>query len=323
MATTNSKVVLLPVISSRQAALNAKKEIDEGMSDEQVVLLCRWLKVNTALLGGWRFAFTYIIAGLSGAGKSFFLNMIRKDFTNKLLNGHYKRKFRQLHIAFEMTAADEVLRDVSGHVKTSYGEIISAYKSVNGRKLSPEKYAEIMEYLKMIAELDIDYVEVTGTVDQVEATIMAWDAKYPDEQKIISLDHTLLTDFDKEADEIALISNLSKMFLRVKKRIGSMNIIVAQLNGDIESESRIARPSGHFPIGKDLYGSKSIRRDADAIMVLNAPEKLGIAQYGIQKHDTKGIIFWHLIKMRKATTGYIRFQDDLKNGNLIELETSN
>jgi len=323
MATTNSKVVLLPIISSRQAALNAKKEIDDGMSDEQIVLLCRWEKVNMALLGGWRFAFTYIIAGLSGSGKSYFLNMIRKDFTNKLLNAGYKRKFRQLHIAFEMTAADEVLRDVSGHVKTSYGEIISAYKSVNGRKLSPEKYAEIMEYLKGLAELDIDYVEVTGTVTQVEATIMAWDAKYPGEQKIISLDHTLLTDFDNETDELALVSNLSKMFLRVKKRIGSMNIIIAQLNGDIESESRIARPSGHFPIGKDIYGSKSIRRDADAIMVLNAPEKLGIAQYGVQKHDTKGIIFYHLIKMRKATTGYIRFQDDLKNGNLIQLETSN
>ncbi len=322
MATTNSKVTLLPIISSRQAALNAKREIDEGMSDEQVVLLCRWEKVNIAVLGGWRFCFTYIIAGLSGSGKSYFLNMIRKDFTDKLLNGHFKRKFRQLHIAFEMTAADEVLRDVSGKVKTSYGDIISAYKSVNGKKLSPEKYKEIMAYLETLAELDIDYVEVTGTVDQVEATIMAWDAKYPNEQKIISLDHTLLTDFDKETDEIALVSNLSKMFLRVKKRIGSMNIIIAQLNGDIESESRIARPSGHFPIGKDLYGSKSIRRDADAIMVLNAPEKIGIAQYGIKKYDTKGIIFWHLIKMRKATTGYIRFQDDLKNGNLVQLETT-
>ena len=48
-----------------------------------------------------------------------------------------------MHIAFEMTAADEVLRDVSGKVKTSYGDIISAYKSVNGKKLSPEKYKEI------------------------------------------------------------------------------------------------------------------------------------------------------------------------------------
>jgi len=323
MATTNFKPKLLPIISSRQAAANALKDIEDGMSEEQVVLLCRWEKVNRGLLGGWRFCFTYIIAGLSGSGKSYFLNMIRKDFTNKFLNGRYKRKFRQLHIAFEMTAADEVLRDVSGQVKTSYGDIISAYKSLDGTRLSIEKYEEIKSYLQTIAELEIDYIEVTGTVEQVYDTILDWDQRYPDEQKIISLDHTLLTDFDKEADEIALVANLSKMFLKVKKKIGSMNIIIAQLNGDIESESRIARPSGHFPIGKDLYGGKSIRRDADAIMVLNSPEKLGIAQYGVQKHDTKGIIFWHLIKMRKATTGYIRFQDDLRNGNLIQLETNN
>jgi hypothetical protein len=204
----------LPIISSRQAAANALKDIEEGMSEEQVVLLCRWEKVNRGLLGGWRFCFTYIIAGLSGSGKSYFLNMIRKDFTNRFLNGRYKRKFRQLHIAFEMTAADEVLRDVSGQVKTSYGDIISAYKSVDGSRLSLEKYEEIKDYLKTIADLEIDYIEVTGTVQQVYATILDWDQRYPDEQKIISLDHTLLTDFDKEADEIALVANLSKMFLK-------------------------------------------------------------------------------------------------------------
>lgn len=323
MATTSSKPKILPIITSKEAAENARKEIEEGRSDAQVALLCRWSKVNFAVLGGWRFNFTYIIGGLSGSGKSYFLNMIRKDFTDPKLNGHYKRKFRQLHIAFEMSAADEVLRDASGQVKTSYAELISAYKSVNGQKLSDEKYRETLDYLKTIEELDIDYIEVTGTVEQIENTIYSYQNKYKDYQLIISLDHTLLTDYDKETDEISLIANLSKMFLRVKKHIGSMNIIIAQLNGDIESESRIARPSGHFPIGKDLYGSKSIRRDADAIMILHAPEKLGISQYGVQKFETKGIIFYHLIKMRKATTGFIRFQDDLKNANLIQLETNN
>lgn len=316
----SSKVKTLPIISSKEAADNALREIEEGRSDEQIALMTRWSKMNKALQGGFRFNTTYVIAGLSGHAKSFLLNMIRKDFTDKSINGGFHKKFRQLHVAFEMTAADEVLRDVSGAIKKSYAELISAYKNTEGRVLSDADYEEVKAYLQTIAQLDIDYIEVTGTVTQLEDTIVAYGQKHKDSHLIVSLDHTLLTDTDKEKDEFEVVSNLSKMFLRLRKRMGIMGIIVAQLNSDIESEVRIGNNSRHFPIRRDIYGSKSIGRDADVIMVMHAPEKLGIQQYGNDKFDTKGFIFWHLLKMRKGTTGYIRFKDDLANGNLIETD---
>lgn len=316
----SSKVNTLPIISSRQAALNALKEIDEGRGPDQIALMTRWKKVNKGLQGGMRFNNTYVIAGLSGHGKSFLLNMIRKDFTDKTINGGYHRKFRQLHIAFEMTAADEVLRDVSGATKKSYADLISAYKNTEGRILSDSDYEEVKAYLKSVAELDIDYIEVTGTVAQLEATIEAYGLKHKDSQLIVSLDHTLLADIDKEKDEFELVSNLSKMFLRIRKKQGIMGIIIAQLNSDIEGDARISSPNRHFPIRKDLYGSKSIGRDADWILVIHSPEKLGILQYGNDKLDTKSYFFLHFIKVRKGSVGFVRFKDDLANGNFIETD---
>ncbi len=314
---------ILPIISAEQAIEQAIKDIDEGRTGVQAGLLCRWEKVNEILLGSWRFNTSYVVAGMSGSGKSYFLNMLRSDFLNAKLNGSYTKPFKIIHFAFEMSASDEVLREVGGKVVTKYEDLISAYS-----KLPDAKYKEVLETLNLMRKLNMDFVEITGTVQQIEQTIMHYQGLYLKHQLVISLDHTLLTDYQSESNEIALITSLSKMFLNIRKRIGAMCILVSQLNAEIEDPRRISSPALHYPIKRDLHGAKAVYRDADVVMVLHAPEKLNIQRYGhvIWKdgevgYPTEGMIFNHVLKVRKRTPGLIRFKADFANGNLIQQET--
>ncbi len=311
----------LPIKSMHQAIDEAKVEIEEGRSGRQPGLLCRWPLVNRVILGSWRFANTYIIGGMSGGGKSYFINMLRKDFLDSNINANFKKKFRLIHFAFEMSASNEVLREVGGRVKEKYEDLISAYS-----RLSDVKYKKLIETLNLMKDLDMDFVEVTGNVDQIKNTIYEYQARYPEHLLVITLDHTLLTDYKDEAGEIALVTKLSKMFVGVRKKIHSMNILVANANTELEDIKRITTPTLHYPVKRDLHGAKAIFRDADIVMFLHTPEKLGIARYGNAPVDeetgypTKDMVFNHVLKVRNRTPGIIRFKQDYANGNLIEIQ---
>lgn len=319
MAVNNSK---LPITSMDTAIEKAKVEIEEGMNEDQNGLICRWNKLNNAALGNFRFAKNYLFAGMSGSGKSYILNMIRKDFADKVLNAGFKKKYRQLHVAFEMTAADEIIRTISGDIGMSYAEITSAYS-----KLPQEKFEEILLILESYRLHNVEFIEVTGTVTQLENTIYEYQSQYPEDLLVISLDHTLLTSYENEKDEITLITNLSRMFVRVRKRIGSMNILVGQLNTNIEDQNRIIRVGQHYPIKKDLHGSKSIFMDMDFVFIWHRPEMLNINRYGPETmpdgqigYPTKGIVFCHVIKSRHNVVGIIRYREEFSKGNMVELE---
>lgn len=308
--------MILPIKSSKQASEEAKKVIDEGRTGEQLGLKTRFKKLDKALLGGWRFNNQIILAGMSGGGKSFMLNMLRKDFANKELNKNFNKPFKQLHFSFEMSASDEVIRSASSDTKTSYGDLISAYSILN-----EFKYQDVIAQLKLYEELNIDYVEVSGTINDISETIDDYQRKYPQHDLIISIDHTLLTDYNNEKDEVSLVTNLSKMMLGKRKRINSMNILVSQLNADIEETQRIMNSDLHYPKKKDLHGSKAVYRDCDICLVVHTPEKLGITSYGRAEYDTRDKVFNHILKDRKGgASGVIEMLQDYANGNLIELD---
>ncbi len=121
MAKPNS----LEIKTSAQVVEEAKIVIEEGRTGEQLALFSRHNKIKKALLGGWRFNNNYVIAGASGSGKSYYLNMLYQDFMNTTLNSEFKKPFKILHFGFEMTAYDEVIRAVSSNTKNSYRTILS------------------------------------------------------------------------------------------------------------------------------------------------------------------------------------------------------
>lgn len=307
---------ILPIIPISKAVDNAILEINDGLKDEQAGLLCRWDKVNKVILGSWRFNNIYTLAGSSGSGKSWILNMLRSDFANKELNKNFKKKIRQIHFAFEMTASDEIIRTASGAVKTSYGDLISAYS-----KLSEIKYKETIEYLKTLRDLEIDFVEVSGNIQQIYDTIAYYQGLYTDHSLIISIDHGLLTSFKNESSEVELVSKLFTMLVDVRKKFAPIIIPLSQLNTEIEDPKRISIPAMHFPVKRDLHGSKNTFFSSDYVFVIHDPEKLGIESYGRQEYDTKNRVFLHAIKTRKTQMeGIIGWQKDFGNGNLIQLD---
>lgn len=307
-------MAILPIKSSKQASLEAKKIIDEGRTGIQQGLYTRFKALDHMLLGSWRFENLITLAGMSGGGKSYMLNMLRKDFANKELNKAFNKPFRQIHFAFEMSASDEVIRLASSDIKSSYSDLISAYQI-----LPDNKYEQVVQMLKLYEELNIDYVEISGTVQDIYDTIKHYQGLYSQQSLIISLDHTLLTEYNGEKDEIQLVSRLSKMMLRTRKEIQSMNIMIGQLNANIEDSQRIMTPSLHYPIKKDIHGSKAVFQDSDIVFVVHTPEKLGIQNYGMAQRETEDMVFNHVLKNRKGgQIGVIPMRQDYANGNLIE-----
>lgn len=71
------------IIQTSQAIDKAKTIIYEERSGEQHGLYCRWQALNRGMLKYWRFEHTTMIAGMSGSGKSYFLNMLRQDFLDQ------------------------------------------------------------------------------------------------------------------------------------------------------------------------------------------------------------------------------------------------
>src|SRR5690606_16280787 len=106
-------------------------------------------------------------AGASGHSKSYYLNTLYQDFINEKLNKGFKKPFKILHFAFEMTAYDEVIRAASGKVKSSYRELLSV-----DQILSDDTYKETIAFLEVFKGSEIYYVESSGNWDQIEQTVL-------------------------------------------------------------------------------------------------------------------------------------------------------
>jgi hypothetical protein len=320
---------LLKIKTSSEAVEEAKLAIAEGRTGEQLALLSRHSKIKKALLGGWRFGNNYAICGASGSGKSYYLNMLYQDFFNPELNRDFNKPFKILHFCFEMAAYDEIIRAASGNLKTSYREILSI-----DQILPDAQYQNTLVYLDRFKENEIYYVESTGNYQQIENTILQFQGRFPQHSLVIGYDHTLLTDYLNERNEVELVTNLSKMAVRVRKKINCMNLEICQLNADIENDERIINPVHHYPKKRDIHGAKAVYRDADYVIVLHAPEMLGIERYGKTIYDknvfpdgddkigypAKDLIMWHLLKARKGKPGLIRLKNKLNIGDIIQWE---
>lgn len=308
---TNENFKVLPVTHISQALNKARSDILEGLSDDQAGLKCRWDRINKALLGSWRFDNVYMLAGASGSGKSYILNMLHQDFCNEELNSNFKKPFLILHFCFEMSASDEVLRTLSTVTKKSYAELLSAHKKL-------EDYEQIISKLDVLKDRQIYYVETSGNLNQIYNTIKAFKVRFPNHELVITLDHTLLTEYTDEKSEIHLLAKTAKMFIDIRKEFKSLNIMVSQLNDKIEDPKRIASKALHFPTKTDVHGSKQMYWACDYVWVVHRPESLNIERYGRMNYPTEGLLAMHLIKSRKGVPGLVRLREKLSEGAIIQ-----
>lgn len=324
------KAKTLPIKSISQAVEEAKSLIQEERSGKVNGLYTRWSGINRAKFKYWRFRNVTMIAGMSGSGKSAILNMIEDDFTNSDLNPEFIGKIGVLAFKFEMDAADEVLRNLSGKSKLSYSYLLSSQnnkeKSKEANKeiynrISDEEFEELSIELDKLKSRPIHYIENAGNLEQIWNTCAKFKSENPDKKMIVTIDHSLLSEKLNEKDDGELTANTARLAIRLKKAFNVLVIILGQLNGEIEKPLRRDNSALQFPVKTDIHWGNQIYWACDDVLIFHRPEKLDIIKYGRKPFPlrTERLIHCAWIKSRKNTSGNIWFQEIFNEGNMEQI----
>lgn len=304
---------LMPgVVYSRQAVNRAIKRIKDYHSGAISPMPTRFLGLNNLLGGGFYLQENYLIAGISGTGKTSLMAIIREDLSKITIDGQLPIV---LMFYFESSPEIDVIKTAQSVLHETYSELHSI-----GRVFSEQELLAIESALNSTFRKNVLYVEEACTPMQAFDFIKIVAAKYPKRPIVALHDHTGLYSPTDREDEFDVIKNISAAAIAHKKSLPLTNIFFAQLNSNIEDPKRIANPSMHIPTRSDIYGSKSIFNAMEGVIVLHAPEKLNMPYYTVNNLPTLNRIYAHQIKGRYTGTGYIEFDSvNLKHNILTEV----
>lgn len=310
-SSNNRSLTLKPIVEAAKEAVLYMDGRRKGLIKS---LKTRWLKLNRDCMGGIEWNVIWVIAGMSGSGKS----SIANELETSLFDLNPDEKFAVLSFNFEMLSFRQVGRKISYKMEKPVNELYSGDQN----KLSDEDYDKVLQHAKTISQYDITYVDTPGYVEEVRNTCLQFAAlpKNLDKGIVIFLDHTLLTKGRQGDKEREVLSDLMYMFMQLKKTIKCTIIIISQLNRDIEHIERLNDESGvgHYPTRKDIFGGDSVYQCADYVMVTHRPEMLNIDYYGPKKIPSTGKIFWHLLKNRDGDPGVYIMLNNLKYNRVDE-----
>lgn len=272
-------------------------------------LKTRWNKFNKSCMGGIEPNTIYTIVGISGSGKSSFVNTLEND----LIDLNSDQEVVVLNFSFEMLSSRQVGRKISSKLRRTTAELYSSNEDLKDTDLN-----DVEETSQQIKSYPIYYVDTPGTVDEIASTIKAFYEKYAKDKKfVIILDHTLLVEGQESA--LKVISDLQKLFIKVKKLPNTTIIQLSQMNRNIEAPDRINNPSMHYPMRSDISSADTIFHASDYVICIHRPELLNIQQYGPNRLLVKNKVYLHLLKNRDAgECAILEFENDLKYNNLIE-----
>lgn len=284
----------------------------EGRKKHEISSLrTRWSKFNKCCMGGIEPNTVYTISGISASGKSAFANLISLD----LIDLNSKENTIELVFSLEMVGFRQIGRMLSNKLRLTTSDLYSSEKSLDDSTL--EKVIDVTNSLK---NYPIYFVDDPGTPMQVEKTIMDFyetHVKGKNVNFVIFYDHALLT--KKIGDMLDTISELEKVFIKVKKLPRTSVVQLTQLNRNIESPERINNNLMHYPMRSDLSSSDAIFQASDYVFVIHRPELLHICEYGPNRLPTSNKIFLHLLKNRDAGKPcIIEFENDLAHNNFVE-----
>ena len=323
---------LLKPTSAYEIAERTISSIEKERSGIQQGLCTRYTKLNNAFRKYMRFGNVNLFAGLSGSGKSTFLNIITTDFLGfrNENNVNYNIDFVPIVFSFclEMSPVDELVRSLSQELDLTYNYIFSSeLENSTYRKLSDEDFNVIIKRISTRTRDNILYFEQGGTVDDIYNTCITYINYYLEINSnyrfIINIDHTLL--IDKSKDEISnldTMSNLGKKSINLAKHSNSyvMVNLLGQLNNNIETSLRKTNATLHYPQKSDIYAQAQLYNACDNVGIIHRPEYIGIKNYGIRKLETAKLIHYLHIKSRFGKLGSIWFKEDFAKSNLICFE---
>ena len=309
MEQMSSKTLSFRHIST--ATNEAVEYIRKRKNHEIQSLRTSWNKFNKSCMGGIEPNTIYTIVGISGSGKSSFVNTLETD----LIDLNSNQDVIVLNFSFEMLSSRQVGRKISNKLRQTTAELYSV-----NNELTDDLLDRVEQTSQQIKSYPIYYVDTSGTVEDIASTInYFYENKAKGKKFVIILDHTLLVEGQARETALQVISDLQKLFIRVKKLPDTTIIQLSQMNRNIESPERINNPSMHYPMRSDISSADTIFHASDYVICIHRPELLNIQQYGPNRLLVKNKVYLHILKNRDAgECAILEFDNDLKYNNLIE-----
>lgn len=311
--------------ASKVSTKESIENIKQSMGGQYTPIKTRYKHLNEICNGGLTRQKIYTIGGLSSFGKSHTLRCIEEDIFNPKINPVQDGSVILCKVDFEMTKDEAILSRVQQRTGKTFEEILYQEPTEEVKNAFNEVFTEL-------SSPNIYETFDTYKPDEFYQTVSLFCKEHKDKKQIVlTIDNSNLID-SEDSDEIEALSKLQTSLIRLKREFKNLTIIqLAQLNRKLKER---VDPRYMFPQTVDFFNSSKIEHASDVQLVVHIPYLLGISEYGAFSKDrykyldekylidkgkyssfkTKGLVFWHYIKVRQ--------KNDLQNFKDVHIEVA-